>query len=190
MALTRSMLKGMNLTDEQVSAIIDAHTESTDALKKQRDEYKADADKLVSVQKELDDLKNGKDWKAEHDTLKQAFDDYKAEIANKEKLASVKAAYRKLLEAEKIGSEDADLIMAATKFDGMKLGDDGKLTDSDSITDNIKQSYARYIPKVSSEGDNPATPPKGDDNGAGNSEIRAMTAKWHAAQFGEAKSEK
>lgn len=189
MALTRSMLKGMGLTDEQVSAIIDAHTESTDALKKQRDDYKEDAEKLVSVQKELDGLKNGKDWKAEHDTLKKAFDDYKADIASKEKLANVKAEFRKLLEAEKIGKEDADLIMAATKFDDMKLGDDGKLAGSDQLTANIKQNYARYIPTVESKGDNPATPPKGDDKGGNGNAIREMTAKWHAAKYGAAKTE-
>ena len=38
MALTRSFLKGMSLTDEQVSAIIDAHAESIDALKQHRDD--------------------------------------------------------------------------------------------------------------------------------------------------------
>ena len=187
MSITRSMLKGMNLTDEQVGAIIDGHTESIEALKKQRDEYKADAEKLVSVQKELDALKNGKDWKAEHDTLKQAFDDYKAEIANKEKLGNIKTAYRKLLEAEKIGSEDADLIMSATKFDDMKLGDDGKLVDSDSHISTIKEKYARYIPKVESKGDNPANPPKGDNNSGNDGDaIRALTARWHAAKYGEA----
>ena len=41
MALSRAMLKGMNLTDEQVSAIIEEHTATVDGLKKQRDEYKA-----------------------------------------------------------------------------------------------------------------------------------------------------
>ena len=57
MALTRSFLKGMGITDEQISAIIEAHTESTDALKAQRDNYKAYAEKLPAVQQELDTLK-------------------------------------------------------------------------------------------------------------------------------------
>ena len=35
MSLTRAMLKGMNLTEEQVSAIIDEHTSVTSALKEQ-----------------------------------------------------------------------------------------------------------------------------------------------------------
>ena len=49
MALTRPMLKGMNLTDEQVSAIIEAHMETVDALKEQRDNYKKAAEKLPLI---------------------------------------------------------------------------------------------------------------------------------------------
>ena len=49
MALTRRFLKGMGLTEEQVDTIIEAHTEVTDGLKEQINQYKADADKLVDV---------------------------------------------------------------------------------------------------------------------------------------------
>lgn len=166
MALTRSMLKGMNLTDEQVSAIIDAHSESIEALKQQRDQYKADAEKLPELQRELD---SGTDWKnkfdtlrAERDNLEQEFSKYKSDIAGKERLANIKSAYRRLLEAEKIGHEDADLIMAATKFDNMELGEDGALAGADSLTENIRKNYARYIPTIDNKGDVPANPPRAD----------------------------
>ena len=52
MALTRAFLKGMNLTDEQISAVIEEHTNVTDALKADRDKYKEEAEKLPTVQKE------------------------------------------------------------------------------------------------------------------------------------------
>ena len=51
MALTRAMLKGMGLTEEQISAIIDEHTSVTTALKDQIKEYKEQADRLPEVQK-------------------------------------------------------------------------------------------------------------------------------------------
>ena len=44
MALTREFLKGMSLTEEQVSAIIGEHVSTTDAMKKQIDKYKADSE--------------------------------------------------------------------------------------------------------------------------------------------------
>ena len=43
MALTRKLLKGMGLTDEQVDTIIEAHTDTVDGLKADVSKYKADA---------------------------------------------------------------------------------------------------------------------------------------------------
>ena len=56
MALTRKMLKAMSIEDEQIEQIIEAHAESTDALKASRDEYKAEAEKIPELQKEIDKL--------------------------------------------------------------------------------------------------------------------------------------
>ena len=79
MALTRKLLKGMGLTDEQVDTIIEAHTDTVDGLKADVSKYKTDAEKLSDVQKELDELKaKGDDgWKEKHDKLKGEFDTYK-----------------------------------------------------------------------------------------------------------------
>ena len=52
MALTRKLLKGMGLTDEQVDTIIEAHTDTVDGLKAEIGRYKADAEKLPGTQKE------------------------------------------------------------------------------------------------------------------------------------------
>ena len=71
MALTRKSLKAMGLTDEQVDSIVEMHTETIDALKKERDDLREKAGQYDTVKKELDDLKNGKDWKAEHDAVKR-----------------------------------------------------------------------------------------------------------------------
>ena len=64
---TRNFLKALGLTDDQVNAIVEEHTSVTDALKKQRDDakaeaekFKADAEKLPDIQKEqAEDLANG-----------------------------------------------------------------------------------------------------------------------------------
>lgn len=54
MALTRKLLKGMGLTDEQVDTIIEAHTDTVDGLKADVGKYKSDAEKLPDVQKQLE----------------------------------------------------------------------------------------------------------------------------------------
>ena len=82
MALTRKLLKGMGLTDEQVDTIIEAHTDTVDGLKEQVKTYKADAEKLPNVQKELDDLKAAGDggYKEKYEKEHKAFEDYKADV--------------------------------------------------------------------------------------------------------------
>ncbi len=96
MALTRRMLKALGIEEDKIDEIIEAHSESVEALKQQRDTYKADAEKLTSVQAELDSLKNGDDYKAKYEKEHQDFEDYKQEIASqntkgaKEKAANLK----------------------------------------------------------------------------------------------------
>lgn len=196
MALTRSMLKGMNLTEEQVGAIIDAHKETVDALKEQRDGYKADAEKLADVQKELDGFKKGKDWKAEYEKLEQSFKDYKDDVASKASLAAKKEQYRsKVLDPLKINRDDADLIMAATDFGKLNLDNDGNLADVEGLTNTAKTQYKRYIPTTDTKGAPVENPPK-DDNGSDAPNPRAaerakafMEARYGGAHTDNSKKE-
>lgn len=101
MALTRRLLKGMGLTEEQMDTIIEAHSDTVDGLKGELSKYKADAEKLPGVQKELEDLKaKGDDgWKDKHDKVKREFDEYKEEQTKKETRSAKESAYRELLKA-------------------------------------------------------------------------------------------
>ena len=64
----------MNVSDEKIDEIIEAHTEVTDSLKEQVKQYKADAEKLPAVEKELNDLKAKGD-----DGYKEKYEAEKAE---------------------------------------------------------------------------------------------------------------
>lgn len=160
MALTRKLLKGMGLTEEQIDSVIDAHTETVDGLKEQINTYKADADTLKDVQKELDDLKNGKDWKAEYDKLDKSFKDYKAEVAGKETLEAKQAAYRKLLTAENIPMKFHDRIIKMTDFDAVEMDGDA-IKDEAQQRGNIKSEWGEYVSTTETKGDRPDNPPAG-----------------------------
>ena len=160
MALTRKLLKGMGLTEEQIDSVIDAHTETVDGLKEQIKTYKADADTLKDVQKELDDLKNGKDWKAEYDKLDKSFKDYKAEVAGKETLEAKQAAYRKLLTAENIPVKFHDRIIKMTDFDAVEMDGDA-IKDEAQQRGNIKTEWGEYVSTTETKGDKPDNPPAG-----------------------------
>ena len=161
MAVTRSFLKGMGLTDEQVSAIIEEHTNTVNGLKEARDSFKAEADKLPSIQQELEALKanNGDDWKAKYDTLMQTFNDYKTETANREKAEKVKAAYTQLLKDANVDSKRIDAILKITDLSDKKLDDSGKFVNADALLEAIKTEWGAFIQSTGTQGAKVETPP-------------------------------
>ena len=160
MALTREMLKGMGLNEEQVSAIISEHVSVTSSLKDQIKEYKADAEKLPAIQKELDDLKtSGGDWENKYNKEHQEFESYKKDVVAKEILGKVKNLYRVLLKENNVGDKYIDSILRVTDFSNMVIGDDGKLKDADKLSESIKSDYDGFIVNTETRGADTETPP-------------------------------
>lgn len=166
MALTRKLLKGMGLTEEQIDSIIDAHTDTLEGLQSKVKSLEADDAKLKDVQKELNDLKGGKDWKAEHDKVKKELDDYRAEQQGKELTAKKRAAYKALLEKEKI---DPDLIETVLKADREKIQsielDGDAVKDESKLTEGIKADWGKFVTTTVKKGVNNAKPPKSEGGG-------------------------
>ena len=185
MGLSRAMLKGMGLTDEQVTAIVEEHTAVLTAIKDERDKYKADAEKLPGVQKELDDLKkNGGDWEKKYNDEHTAFEDYKKNIDNKTKLEAVKSAYKSLLTEAKVGEKHIDSILRVTDFSEMKLDKDGKLTDSDKLTENIKKDWSGFIATQETKGSNPETPPASGGSGERGGRAKELAKQRYEQLYG------
>lgn len=80
MSITRKFLKAMGIADEQVESIIDAHTDTTNALKLDVEKYKADAEQLATVQAKLDEANakletaGGGEIQAKLDELQAKYD--------------------------------------------------------------------------------------------------------------------
>ena len=167
MALTRKLLKGMGLTDEQVDTIIEAHTDTVDGLKADVSKYKTDAEKLSGVQKELDDLKaKGDDgWKEKHDKLKDEFDKYKGDIEAKETKARVNNAVRSYLESKSITGDNLDLAMMACESIIASAELDGeKLKDTTALDTLVGSKFKRLVTHTETKGANTANPPANNGN--------------------------
>ncbi len=162
MALTRKLLKGMGLTDEQVDTIIEAHTDTVDGLKADIGKYKADAEKLPGVQKELDDLKAAGDggYKEKYEKEHKAFENYKTDITAKETRAAKEKAVRAYFESKNITGANLDLAMRGCGEEMSALEMDGdQIKDTKSLDALISGTYKGLVSTVSTQGANPAAPP-------------------------------
>ena len=183
MALSRKYLQGMGLTEEQVTAIIEANEETISGLKDEIEKYKSASEKsnkdLAKVQKELDNIKDeaekndGKSpYKIKYDALKEdmaklqkQYDDYKADVDAKEIKLKKSDAYRKLLKETGISEKRLDAILRVTDLDKLEFDDDGKLKNHDDLVKAIKDEWSDFIQTESKQGANTANPPA--NNGGG-----------------------
>lgn len=177
MALTRSMLKSMNLTEEQINAIIEEHTAAKDSLKSQiknleekyvdYDDLKKDYEKLSADVKE-------NNWKEKYDTINQEFDEYKKEVKKNHQNDIKKELYKDLLIENGVSEKQISSILEVTKFDEIELDENGKLADVEALNDNIHSKWDGFIVKNSFSGVNAENPP---ENNSGTSKNDIMKIK-------------
>ena len=161
MALTRKLLKGMGLTDEQVDTIIEAHTDTVDGLKADVSKYKTDAEKLSDVQKELDELKaKGDDgWKEKYDNLKGEFDKYKTDVQEKETHNKKVEAYRSILKDANLSEKGIEKAVKYADWDKIELDEDGKLKGANDHIKAGREEWAEYVTTTTTTGAKTTTPP-------------------------------
>lgn len=190
MSLTRKLLTALGIEADKVEEIITAHTDTVDAIKADRDKYKADAEKLPAVQKELDELKAAAEknstepYKQQLEDLQKEFDSYKADVEKKELEAKKESAYKALLKETGVSEKRIDAIMKVTPLDNIELDGDGKIKDAGGKKDAIKQEWADFIVAESTEGVKTPTPPQSTGGTGKKSRAAELAAKYHGELYG------
>lgn len=119
-------------TEEIENRLVALHLGVVDPLKDDLTKYKADAEKLLSVQKQLDDLKAAGDggYKEKYEKEHSAFEAFKTDITAKESKAAKEKAVRAYFKSKNITGANLDLAMrgcgeemAALELDGEKIKD-------------------------------------------------------------------
>ena len=161
MSLTRKMLKAMGIEEEKIDQIIEAHSETVDSLKADRDGYKEDAEKLKDVQKELDDLKaKGDDgWKEKYDNLKGEFDKYKTDVQEKETHNKKVEAYKAILKDANLSEKGIEKAVKYADWDKIELDTDGKLKGANDHIKAVREEWAEYVTTTTTTGAKTSTPP-------------------------------
>ena len=167
---------GEACTDDIENRIMALHLGVVDPMKDDIAKYKAAAEQLGGVQKELDDLKaKGGDFKAKYEQAKKELDDYKADVTAKETKAAKAKAIKKYVSkydfnGKKIREDNLDIAMMALedKIDSLELdGDEMKETpELKSLVSNLEKLSASVV----TQGAQTATPP---NNTGGNAMTKA-----------------
>ena len=167
MSLTRKWLSAMGIEDDKVDEIINAHIETVNALKEQRDSYKEEAEKLPAVQKELDEAKaviekNGNDaYKVKYEAMKEDFEKYKEEQKQKEVHAKKADAYKAILKEVGVSEKRIDSVLKVSDIDNIEFDDEGNVKEADELKKSIGEEWEDFIVKTETKGVDTATPPAG-----------------------------
>lgn len=161
MALTRNFLKSMGLTDEQVSAIIENHTDTVEGLKKERDTLKAAADSVEALTRERDEYKDKLSKAGDAAKVQADFDAYKQKVETEKANAAKSAAMRTVLKDSGVQREEfLDLLMGKVELDKVEMEGEA-VKNAASLVDSLKASYTGCFASVTDQGTKSQNPPSG-----------------------------
>lgn len=198
MGLTRKMLAAMDIPAEKIDEIISAHSETLNEIKTERDNYKAESERLASVEKDLEkatkkieEYESG-DWENKYNTLKGEYDTYKTDTETKATKAAKESAYKQLLIDAGISDKRIASIMkvSGATLDAIKLDKDGKIENAEKLSESAKEEWADFIVTTESKGADTATPPA-NNGGETTQPSRAaqMAAQYRNEHYGNPKED-
>lgn len=185
---------------EAVKWVMDGHIASINALREERDgfkadveRYKADAEQLPKVQKELDDMKakyvDADKYKGLYETEHKSFSDFKNQIESERVTAKKTSAYTALLKKCKVGEKQIPAIIAVSgsAINELKLDKDGSVEGSEDVEKQIAEKWSGFIMTDSQHGAEVDNPPGNDGTGGTKPKSRAaqLAAQYHENQYGK-----
>jgi SMC interacting uncharacterized protein involved in chromosome segregation len=160
----------MGLSAEQVDEIVDAHMETVNALKEERDGYKAKAkqyddaaEQLEKANKELESLKekNGDSYKEKYEASVKEFENFKKNLEAENAKKSKVAAYKELLKEIGISEKRIGSVAKLADLNSLELGEDGKIKGADKLKESLTEEWSDFIESEHVRGAKVETPPKG-----------------------------
>ena len=145
--------------------ICSRHAADLDSIKEERDNSKKDAETLVAVQKELNDLKDKEaakeadPFEAKYNDVQKEFEQYKAKIEKEKLMTAKKDALREI--AKDAGLSDAGIEKALKyhNYDTLELDENGAVKGKSDVMKAVKDEWHEYVQTTQANGANVATPP-------------------------------
>ena len=176
MALTRKMLKAMGLEESVIDSIIDAHSETVEALKKQRDDAQAEAGKVEDLTRQLNEANTKLSPAGDAAKVQADFDAFRQQVENEKREAAETADVLAICKDAGI-TRDSFLRAVGREFDRSKIqrGEDGTISNREALVDYVKKDFADFGSTTVEQGTPPINPPAGGYKGMTKEQIGAIT---------------
>ena len=177
MAFTRATIRnlakesGVELPKELEDALVSEHLTARNAYAEEQ--VKAELEKQPS--EKAVNVKDSEEYK----TLEKSFNDYKAEIANKQAKEAKEKAVRAFYESKGITGKNLEIAMrgSRTEIDGIELDGD-KIKDASALDALVKGDFSGLVATTTTKGANTANPPANNGNsGVTKADFQKMSYK-------------
>ena len=176
MAFTRATIRnlakesGVELPKELEDALVSEHLTARNAYAEEQvkaELEKQPAEKAVNV-------KDSEEYK----TLEKSFNDYKAEIANKQAKEAKEKAVRAFYESKGITGKNLEIAMRGSRaeIDGIELDGD-KIKDNSALDALVKGDFSGLVATTTTKGANTANPPANNGTGTGKTRDEILAIK-------------
>lgn len=158
MAFTRATIRnlakesGVELPKELEDALVSEHLTARNAYAEEQ--VKAELEK--QPENKAVNVKDSEEYK----TLEKSFNDYKAEIANKQAKEAKEKAVRAFYESKGITGKNLEIAMRGSRaeIDGIELDGD-KIKDNSALDALVKGDFSGLVSTTTTKGANTANPP-------------------------------
>lgn len=168
--MKREQLKELELTDEQINAVMSLNGQDIEKAKAGADTLKAENEALKkqasdfekSIKEPKKNAKNGDDLTAQIEALQEANKKQKEDFEAKVTGLKIDSAVKEALAAAKV--RNPKTFKGLLDMDKVKIGEDGQLTGLEDQLAAIKQSDAYLFDEGSKQNYNPSSgKPAGSD---------------------------
>lgn len=191
MAFTRKYLASLGLEQDKIDAIIESHTEVTDALKADITKYKTEAEKIPDLEKQVKEAEQHKadaeKYKKDYEAEKSAHDKLKSDNAAQAENAKKTAALKKLLKDNGYHDKGIDKIV---KYGGLlkdlELDENGIIKDAETLLkDKVDSEWNEYKGKTEKFEHVPGSQPNGGGESNKPSRAAQIAATMHENLYGK-----
>ena len=139
MALTRKFLAALGIEAEKIDEIVNAHSETVEALKEERDSFKDKAEKYDKAQKDLE---------VANKTIED-LDKYKKDTEAAKTKATKTDKFKAILKEIGISDKRIESVIkvSGSAIDGMKYDKDGNIEGLEDLKKSLTEEWSDFIVK-------------------------------------------